>query len=150
MPALTLILLGASLVIAPAPVLAQRRLGWLAATRWARPVQDRQGAALSRALTWRVLTGKPFGGAWVGLPAGLAAGVAAGPVPGVLAAATGWGLIRCARLLAAERESEQCRADLAATVAALHDEYAAGATVAAALTPAALSSGRFAPPVARA
>ncbi|MEO6503417.1 MAG: type II secretion system F family protein [Jatrophihabitantaceae bacterium] len=37
MPGLTLALLGAGLLIAPAPMLAQRRLAWLATARWGTP-----------------------------------------------------------------------------------------------------------------
>jgi tight adherence protein B len=55
----------------------------------------------------------------------------------------GSALAHCWRLVLAERDDERCRAELAASVAALHDEYAAGATVAAAFAAAAPSAGRF-------
>jgi Flp pilus assembly protein TadB len=81
---------------------------------------------------------------------GLTAGFAAGPLSGLLAAVVGFGLARCARQLSAERDEERSRAELAATVAALHDEYTAGATVAAAFTAAAASAGRFEPALSHA
>jgi tight adherence protein B len=147
MPVLTLLLLGAGVALAPAPAVAQRRLGWLAATRWDRP--DRP---LGRRMPVWLVPGSHAG--WLGLVLvpvlGLVAGLAAGPVPGVLAALTGWGLVRCTRLLSAERDDERRRTELAATVAALQDEYAAGATVAAAFTAAAANAGRFGPAVSRA
>lgn len=63
-----------------------------------------------------------------------------GPVlvePSKKAQGAGW-----LRLLRAERSREQDRAELAATVGALRDEYAAGATIAAAFTAAAALPGR--------
>jgi tight adherence protein B len=47
------------------------------------------------------------------------------------------------RLLGSGRRSDRCRADLAAIVTVLRDEYAAGATIAAAFTAAAALPGRF-------
>lgn len=101
MPGLTLALLGAALLVLPAPSPVQRRLGWLAARRWHQPavtVASRRG--------WRVSAGWP-------------------------------------RLLRAERAAERDRAELAATVGVLRDEYAAGATIAAAFSAAADLPGRF-------
>ncbi|HEV2886498.1 MAG TPA: type II secretion system F family protein, partial [Jatrophihabitans sp.] len=48
-----------------------------------------------------------------------------------------------ARLLGGDRDRERCRAELAAIVGVLRDEYAAGATIAAAFTAAAELPGRF-------
>lgn len=146
---MTLLLLGASVLLVPAPAVARRRLDWLAASRWGRP-RRHLGATVPARLR-QVLTGSHRNAGWLapilGAVAGLAAGSVAGPVPGLLAAVTSTGLVRCARLLRAERDDERCRAELAATVAALQDEYAAGATVAAAFTAAAASAGRFGPTV---
>lgn len=111
MPALTFALLGAGLLVAPAPVSAQRRLAWLAASRWQSatdPGEHSQLAAARLAVTRRL------------------------------------------RLLAVERERERGRAELSALVGALHDEYAAGATVAAAFTAAAATCRRFRVTVQRA
>ncbi len=143
MPTLTLALLGASLLAAPAPVLAQRRLGWLAATRWGRPARVQRAAAPGLTPAHRALAEGWRAAAAVALAAGTSAGLAVGPVPGALAGLTGWALPCFARLLAAERRSAHCRADLAATVGALRDEYAAGATVGAAFTAAASVAGVF-------
>ncbi len=106
MPGLTLALLAAGLLIAPAPVLAQRRLAWLAATRW-----DAPAAA-----------GSPRRAGWASARPALA-----------------W----CARLISSQRDSERRRAELAAIVTVLQDEYAAGATVGAAFEAATAVSGRF-------
>lgn len=146
---MTLLLLGTSAVLAPAPFSAQRRLGWLASARWNLPVPDRPFDPTRPALG-RLLAGSRFASAWGGLLLGLAVGFAAGPLAGVLAALAGSALIRCAKLLDLERDGERCRAELAATVAALRDEYAAGATVAAAFAAAAASSGRFEAAVSKA
>ena len=141
---MTLLLLGASVGLAPASGSAQRRLGWLATARLSRPVPDRHfDPMLWATVARRPLAGSRFAAVWVGLLLGLAAGFAAGPLPGLLAGAAGSGLVRGARSVGAERDGERRRAELAATVAALHDEYAAGATVAAAFTAAATSAGRF-------
>jgi tight adherence protein B len=141
---LTLLLVGASLVLFPAPVHARRRLGWLADTRWGPPAaQGLRSDSTFAGLVRQALTGSRVGAPSVGLLLGVAAGLTAGPVPGLLAGIAGLGLVRCASGLMAERDDELRRAELAATVAALHDEYAAGATVAAAFTAAAASSGRF-------
>lgn len=148
MPALTLALLGAGLLAAPAPVLAQRRLEWLVAGRGSRPA-PRRARRLPR-LVRQALTDGWLGGAVAGLLAGATVAVTAGRVPGVLAALTCWVLLRCLRLLAAERDGERRRAELAAAVGALQDEYAAGATVAAAFSAAATASGRFAAVLGRA
>lgn len=107
MPGLTLALLGAGLLIAPAPVLAQRRLAWLATTRWDAPAA---AAGSPRRVGW----------AWA-RPA----------------------LVRCSRLISSQRDGERRRAELAAIVAVLQDEYAAGATVGTAFTAATAVSGRF-------
>jgi tight adherence protein B len=145
----TLILLGASAMLAPAPDVAQRRLGWLSGTRWGRPAGDRRHDPRLPDLL-RQSPGSRLGAGGAGLLLGLVTALTAGPVPGLLAALTGTGVVRFARLLSAERDDERCRAELVATVAALRNEYAAGATVADAFTAAAASSGRFAPAVARA
>ena len=50
---------------------------------------------------------------------------------------------RWQRLLLGGRDAERCRAELAAVVTVLRDEYAAGATIAAAFTAAAALPGRF-------
>ncbi len=173
MPTVTFALLGMGLLLAPAPLLAERRLAWLA-PRWGAPRQAPQGApqwtaqwAAQGAPQWtaqrrppmpaaalRMLTGGRSAGtrvgSAVGLAAGLATGLAVGPVPGVLAALTSWVLGRGAGLLAAERDSERSRAELVATVGALHDEYAAGAALTAALSAAATVSGRYEAAVTRA
>lgn len=144
MPAVTLLLLAASFGLAPAPVSARRRLSWLAATRWGGRARDQHvDPKLWAALAWRALAGSRWSAAWVGLFLGLAAGLAAGLLPALLAAVAGSGLARGTRLVGAERDGERRRDELAATVAALHDEYAAGATVAAAFAAAAPSAGRF-------
>ncbi|HEY0166724.1 MAG TPA: type II secretion system F family protein [Jatrophihabitans sp.] len=148
MPALTLALLGAGLLAAPAPALAQRRLEWLIAGRGSNPAPRRARRLPQRAR--QALTDGWLGGAVAGSLAGVTAAVTAGPVPGLLAAITCWVLLRCLRLLSAERDGERRRAELAAAVGALQDEYAAGATVAAAFSAAATASGRFAAVLARA
>lgn len=144
---MTLLLLAAGVALAPAPAVAQRRLGWLAGVRWGHTAPDRPLRGAGPAWARRV---SHFGAGGAGLALGSIAGLAAGPVPGVLAALTGAGLIRCGKLLRAERDDERCRAELAATVAALQNEYAAGSTVAAAFTAAATSAGRFQPAITRA
>lgn len=106
MPGLTLALLGAGLLIAPAPVLAQRRLAWLAATRWDAAAADDP----PRRVGW----------------------FPARPV-----------LARCARLVSSPRDAERRRAELAAIVAVLQNEYAAGATIGTAFTAATAVAGRF-------
>lgn len=142
---MSLLLLGASLMLFELPAQAQRRLDWLATARWGQPAaRDRRLGPAVAALARQALAGSRFGAASAGLLLGSVAGLAAGPVPGLLAGVAGSGLVRCASLVLAERDDERCRAELAATVSALHDEYAAGATVAAAFTAAAASSGRFA------
>ncbi|HEX8303988.1 MAG TPA: type II secretion system F family protein [Jatrophihabitans sp.] len=148
MTALTLLLLGTGVALVPAPAVAQRRLGWLAEARWGHtmPARPRRGSGPA----WGRLISPRLGAGVAGLTLGLAAGLAAGPVPGLLAALTGTGLVRCLRLFSAERDDERCRADLAATVTALRNEYAAGATTAAAFAAAATSAGRFQPAVTRA
>jgi tight adherence protein B len=147
----SLLLLGASLVLLAPPLHAQRRLGWLATARWGHPAaRDRRLGPAVADLARQALTGSRFGAGSAGLLLGLAAGLATGPVPGLLAGVAGWGLVRCAGLVLAERDDERCRAELAATVTALRDEYAAGATVAAAFTAAAASGGRFATAVSHA
>jgi tight adherence protein B len=150
MAAVTLLLLGAAVMLAPVPAVAHRRLAWLYDTRWGRPAPDRKHGPSLPALARQALNASRFGAGWVGLLLGLTTGLTAGPVPGLLAALTGIGLVRCARLLSAERDDERCRAELVATVAALQNEYAAGATAADAFTAAAAVSGRFGPAVARA
>lgn len=140
---MTLVLLSASTVLAPAPAVPQRRLGWLSGTRWGRPALDRHHRPNLLAPVRQALTGSRFGAGWAGLLLGSITGLTVGPVPGLLAAFTGTVLIRCAGVLSAERDDERCRAELAATIAALQNEYAAGATVAGAFTAAAASSGRF-------
>lgn len=152
MPTVTLLLLGAGVALAPAPAVAQRRLGWLAATRWGRPapLPGRTGPIGIR----QAWAGRGVGGGGAALLLSLAAGLtawfAAGPAPGLLAGLAGVALVRCVRLLSAERDDERCRAELAATVAALRSEYAAGTTVADAFTTAAASAGRFEPAISRA
>ena len=152
MPAVTLLLLGAGVALAPAPAVAQRRLDWLAATRWGRPERLPGGTRPGRVR--QALAGGRVGGGGAGLLLSLAAGLAAwftaGPAPGLLAGLAGVALARCARLLSAERDDERRRAELAAAVAALRSEYAAGATVADAFTAAAASAGRFEPAISRA
>ncbi|HEX8079326.1 MAG TPA: type II secretion system F family protein [Jatrophihabitans sp.] len=106
MPGLTLALLGAGLLIAPVPMVAQRRLAWLAATRWGGPA----AAGLPRRAGW--------------------------PSARLV-------LARCARLVGSRRDGERRRAELAAIVAVLQDEYAAGATVGTAFVAATAVSGRF-------
>jgi tight adherence protein B len=150
MPAVTLLLLGAGAMLAPAPAIAQRRLGWLSGTRWGRPVRDRHRGPRMPDLLRLALAGNRFGAGGAGLVLGVVTGLTAGPVPGLLAALTGTALVGFARLLSAERNEERSRAELVATVAALQNEYAAGATVADAFTAAAASSGRFGPAVVRA
>lgn len=150
MPAVTLLLLGAGALLAPVPAVAQRRLNWLSDTGWGRPAEERPRGSLRPALVRQALSGSRLSAGGVGLVLGSAAGLVAGPVPGVLAALAGTGLVRCARLLSAERDGERCRAELGATIAALQNEYAAGATVAGAFSAAAAGSGRFGPAVARA
>jgi tight adherence protein B len=149
----TLLLLGASAVLAPAPAVARRRLDWLSGTRGGRPevlAGERQRRPRMPELVRQVLAGSRLGAVAVGLLTGVAIGLAVGPVPGLLAALTGTGVTGCARVLSAERDDERRRAELVATVAALQNEYAAGATVADAFTAAAASSGRFQPAVTRA
>ena len=150
MPAVTLLLLGASAMLAPAPAVAQRRLSWLSGTRWGRPARDRQHGPRLPDLIRQALVASRFGAGGAGLLLGVVTGLTVGPVPGLLAALTGAALVRFVRVLSAERDEERCRAELAATVAALQNEYAAGATVADAFTAAAASSGRFGPAVDRA
>lgn len=106
MPGLTLTLLGAGLLLAPAATPAQRRLDWLAAARWGAP------AAL----------GSPPRAGWPSVRPVLA-----------------W----CVRLAGSERDGERRRAELAAIVTVLQDEYAAGATVGTAFTAATAVSERF-------
>jgi tight adherence protein B len=107
MPGLTLALLGAGLLIAPAPAPAQRRLAWLAATRWGAPA------------------------------------AAGSPRRAGSSSAARSALARCARLVGSRRDGERRRAELAAIVAVLQDEYAAGATVGTAFAAATAVSGRF-------
>jgi tight adherence protein B len=102
---LTVALLGAALLMTPAPAPARRRLAWLAATRWTASELGPPSHA-EPAWAWRALAG------WI-------------------------------RLLRVERDSERCRAELAAIVGVLRDEYAAGATIAAAFSAAAALPGRF-------
>lgn len=104
MPGLTLALLGAGLLIAPAPMVAQRRLVWLAAS-WG-------GSA----------AGSPRRAGWPSARLVLA---------------------RCARLVGSRRDGERRRAELAAIVAVLQNEYAAGATVGTAFAAATAVAGRF-------
>ncbi|MEO7261428.1 MAG: type II secretion system F family protein [Jatrophihabitantaceae bacterium] len=155
MPGLTLTLLGAGLLVAPAPVLAQRRLTWLAATRWAAPADLGPFTRTGWAAAWQSLAQQALAHRWLGaavaaVSAGMAVSVAAGPVLGLLVAVTGLGLTGCARLLSAERDSARRRAELAAIVTVLQNEYTAGATIGAAFTAAAVVSGRFRAAVDRA
>jgi tight adherence protein B len=99
-PALSLVLLAAALVVVPGPMPARRRLAWLAAARWDGTRVDENSPQVR------------FPGA------------------------------DRLRFLRAERNREQDRAELAATVGALRDEYAAGATIAAAFTAASALPGR--------
>jgi tight adherence protein B len=64
-------------------------------------------------------------------------------------ARSGWLPAGWARLVRAERDGDRCRAELAAIVAVLRDEYAAGATIAAAFSAAAALPGRFRPAMGR-
>jgi len=147
---LTLLLLATGVALAPAPAVAQRRLGWLAGARWGHTTRDRAVRGGGAPAWGRRFLGRRFGAGLAGLVLGVAAALAAGPVPGLLAALVGGGLGRCIGSLRAERDGERCRAELAATVAALRNEYAAGATAAAAFTAAATSAGRFQHAVTRA
>jgi len=151
MPAVTLLLLGAGVVLAPGPAVAQRRLSWLVATRWDRPGRPR-GRAVPARVRQAVVRARVGGGLGLllGVAAGLPAWFTAGPAPGLLAALAAVALARCARMLSAERDDERRRGELVAAVAALRSEYAAGATVADAFTAAAASAGRFGPAVTRA
>jgi tight adherence protein B len=54
-PGLTLALLGAGLLAAPAPMLAQRRLAWLAVTRWGAPAEPGSPWRAGRASARRAL-----------------------------------------------------------------------------------------------
>ncbi len=78
------------------------------------------------------------------------AGTLAGIVPGLLAGLACWTLIGCRRRLAAERSADRHRATLAAAVAALADEYAAGASTGPAFERSALVAGPFRAPLAEA
>ena len=145
MPALTWGLLGVGLAVLPGPALARRRLAWIVSRR-ADPAALRSSAGQWQVL--RRLGGQAMALGWLaaavaGAGAGAAVSAVAGPLAGLLAAVSGCGLVRCGRLLSTERDGERCRAELAALVAVLRDEYSAGATVGAAFTAAAALPGRF-------
>lgn len=154
MPGLTLALLGIGLAVLPGPVLAQRRLAWIASSaRWAGPaVPGASGGywQAARRLGGQLMAPGWLGAAVAGAGAGAVASCVAGPLAGTLAAVSGCGLVGCARLLGSERDGERCRAELVAIVALLRDEYAAGAAFGAAFTAAAALPGRFSAPMGRA
>jgi tight adherence protein B len=88
---------------------------------------------------------------WV-VTAGSAAvcGLAAGIVPAVLGAASGWVLAYCWRVISQDRVQDAARTELATVVAALAEEYEAGATTAAAFESAAAAAQRYGHAFARA
>ncbi|MEO7288228.1 MAG: pilus assembly protein TadB [Jatrophihabitantaceae bacterium] len=80
----------------------------------------------------------------------LPVGLLAGPVPAILAGIAGGTTAWCWRQWVAERAGEQDRAALAAALAALAEEYAAGATSSAAFEHSAPVAGRYASAMAAA
>lgn len=132
------LLLGAAALLVPVPDPATARLHWLVAGR---PVSSTP-------------PGRRFRGAWLAAlvtrPAVTAAcafgtvGTALrSPVAAVAAGLLGWSAGAAIRVLRRERSAERARAQLAAVVSGLADEYEAGAGVDAALTVVAPQAGRL-------
>jgi tight adherence protein B len=153
--------LGVGLLLVPTADPAAGRLRWLAtrvrlAGQGAPTGQVRPTGAVAaahppqaRRRVRTVLAGLPWP-----VPAGLVALVAAlgvlatglrYPVLSVPAALVGWTLGWCWHLVAVERAADADRAAIATAIAALADEYAAGAGLGAAFRSAAPAAGRFAP-----
>jgi tight adherence protein B len=145
-----LVALGLALLLAPTVDPTAGRLRWLAgSSRLAgppagavRPVASttpRRVLIAAAGLPWPLLAGL--------LALGAAAGVLVGglryPVLSVPAAVAGATLGWCWHLVAAERSAAADRAAVSAAIAALTDEYAAGASLAAAFGSAAPVAGRF-------
>jgi tight adherence protein B len=76
--------------------------------------------------------------------------LAAGIVPAALGAVSGWVLAYCWRAISEDHAQDAARTELAAVVAALAEEYEAGATTAAAFASAAAATQRYGHPFARA
>lgn len=142
--------LGLALLLIPAVDPAVARLRWLAgSSRLVGPVASARpavGATTRRRvlaaladLPWPVAAGAL---ASVGVAAVLTGGLRY-PVLSVPAAVAGWTVGWCWQLVAAERAAAADRATISAAIAALADEYAAGADLAAALRSAAPVAGRF-------
>jgi tight adherence protein B len=156
MAALALLGLGLGLLGATDP--APSRLRWLVDTRsrrWLSPAADGSEPATGRRLPAAARSGLArLPHRWQAIAVTAAAATvawwSAGPIPGLLAAAVAGILRWCWRLLATERAIERDRAALIGAVSALIEEYAAGATVAAAFTAAAPAAGRFGPALAAA
>jgi tight adherence protein B len=153
MPALTLLLLGSALLVVPGADPLRRRIIWLAtvriadhppptaqAGRDAPPAASRRGtgrppsARLGTGAVLRTVTGTGW------LPSALSAAAVlplAGRLPAALAGIAALVTVRCARRMQEGRRRAAHRAELVSAVAALADEYTAGATVAGAFAAAA-------------
>ncbi len=147
---ISLAALGLALLLAPTVDQAAGRLRWLAgSSRLAGPVAGSGRLAGSAGLR-RVLdslAGLPWPLLASLLALVAAVGVLVGglryPVLSVPAALAGWILGWCWHLVAAERRAVADRAAVSAAIAALTDEYAAGASLGAAFGSAAPVAGRF-------
>jgi tight adherence protein B len=144
--------LGLALLLVPTVDPAAGRLRWLAgSSRLAGPVAGSRrpaGSTMPRrmlvtvaGLPWPLLAGL--------LALVAATGVLVGgmryPVLSVPAALAGWTLGWCWHLVVVDRAAVADRAAVSAAIAALTDEYAAGASLAAAFGSAAPVAGRFGP-----
>lgn len=153
MTALAFCLLGISVVAVELPDPTRRRLGWLATARLGvpNPTPPVATSALATLANTQRLIRSAVRRPWLcSVLLGVPCGVLAGPVPAALAAAAAFVLVRCARVLAGDRDGERARAELLAAVTALSGEYAAGATVAGAFGAAAPGAGRHAAALAAA
>ena len=125
-------LLGAALLLLPAPNPARQRLAMLAGSRLAGATPVQPVRARHSARGW-------FAAAGVAATAGLTAGL----LPAVIAMGALAGLAVCRRMLRAERDADLAREQLIDAVGAVVDEYRAGATAAGAYAAAAPAAGRF-------
>ena len=135
-------LAAAGLFAIPAPDPVVRRLSWLAKSRIRSDAGSSPGNGVARARHLASYAGNRWVVALIAVSLG---SLLAGAVPGALAGATGWVIARYCAVLAAQRDAESGRAELAIAVAALADEYAGGATTNAAFMSAASVSERYEP-----
>jgi tight adherence protein B len=145
--ALAFALAGMGILALSPPDLARGRLDWLASERVG---MTGDSTTARRGDARRVIAGSWLSHWWVGgLFGAVVSGAFAGVFAGFIAFLVGAVGLRCWQHAIAERRREGERAECASVVAALADEYRAGATLGAAFASTAASAERYRDALAR-